>query len=253
VISLGLVIILMLIVLWNSWQFYNILGRRSPTILDLGNRESVVILSDLHLKESLNEHSELLVALSRIDPSTIIIAGDLFENEHRKVDEDSLKKMLYTTLKSILWSKEIVYLVSSSSHDPIPSTDKICLEIAGTRIIVLRGALLHFRSNNVNFYTFHGDFLCRNGAYAGLLNLLASILFKRELFLEELGKKFLGLERKAWLIMGHTHIAGLDTYRRIINCGCWKSYWRAKATGTLVHVYRGTPKLLSVSYKESKL
>ena len=241
---------LLIVTIWNIWQFFNILRRKAPHLFHLGDIESVVVLSDIHILDSIDERPNLIRLLSKIKPSIMIIAGDLFEREHRRMDRNSLRGILLRTLKSISWIREIIYITSLTSHDPILHTDVICMEMPGdvtTRITVLKGGLVHFRSNNTDFYVLHGDFLCRNGAYAGLINLLATTLFRRKLFLESLGKKFLKLDENSWLIMGHTHMVGIDAKRRLINCGCWKSYWRAKATGTLVHIYKGTPNLIHVS------
>lgn len=165
----------------------------------------------------------------------VVIAGDLIEYRTRVTIEE-LRKLLSDVLRTLHltnFSGEVVYVRSMTSHDPIPPREELRVEVAGTRVWVLTGILV-IETSGPKIYVLHGDYLCRNGFLAHLVNRLLG-----PLLLERVGRVVLGLHERDWLIMGHTHIPGLDSGARVANCGCWmRKFLRnwVTRTGILVEV-----------------
>ncbi|MCD6380999.1 MAG: metallophosphoesterase family protein [Candidatus Odinarchaeota archaeon] len=186
---------------------------------------STLIVSDLHLSESSDPIEEISNFLNEKGIKNLVVAGDFIEY-HRETSLDELRSFISMGLKKIGLEKselKVVYLTSLSSHDPIIRGEKVSIKYEdGPLVIVLRGYSRMFLDGH-SFVVLHGDYSVRNGALAGFINFLASILGKK-LFLERLLKRILRVENDEWLIMGHTHIPGIDEENKVANCGSWSSH-----------------------------
>ncbi|AKG38129.1 hypothetical protein MA03_00840 [Infirmifilum uzonense] len=148
-----------------------------------------------------------------------MVAGDLFEDLHYRISTYQLKfEILKLGLPTEL-PPLIIYTPSFSSHDPI--VDEGSINLGRSRIYIRRVA--HIQLGDDEVVVTHGDIGIANGAIAHLVDRVGSLV-GRKLLVEEKVKEKLNL-RNQWLIMGHTHIPGLDTTRRIGNPGSWKSAW----------------------------
>ncbi|MHA1626438.1 MAG: hypothetical protein ACTSVF_04790 [Candidatus Asgardarchaeia archaeon] len=200
--------------------------------LNLGGN-SVLIVSDLHLSESSDPIEGISDFLNKKGIENLVIAGDFIEH-HREISKDELKPFISMGLKKIGLEKselKVVYLTSLSSHDPIIREEKVSIKYEdGPLVIVLRGYCRIFIGGH-SFVVLHGDYSVRNGALAGFINLVASTLGKK-LFLERLLRRILRVENDEWLVMGHTHIPGIDEEDRVANCGSWSSHIGRKMSRT---------------------
>jgi len=187
--------------------------------------DPILITSDLHISEHSNSLTEISNFLREKNIKNLVIAGDFLEH-HKETSTDELKSLISMGLKKMGLEKgelKIVYLTSLSSHDPILKEEEVSINYEeGPLVIVLRGYARIFLDGR-SFVVLHGDYSVRNGALAGFINLIASILGKR-LFLEKLLKRILGIKKDEWLVMGHTHIPGIDERNKVANCGSWSSH-----------------------------
>ena len=206
-------------------------------------QEKIMIVSDLHIYNNLLERPLFLKALNKERPSILIINGDLFEKMHFKVSERHLKSILVKIFKKNN-SKIIFYVISSSSHDPIVDKRVITIKLNSKLIYVINGAL-ELSSNSLKIFLTHGDYICKNGFIAGLISVFLKKLGVN-LFLEKRLRYLLKLDKNTWLIIGHTHIPGINYSLRIANTGTWKSYWRKRATNTYLVVNKGLIKLKAI-------
>jgi len=184
--------------------------------------ETLYVASDLHIGSPRS-----LAHLFRrcpVDGSTLVVAGDVFEDEHRVVGFDEFAKLVKRFLVVIgVKPREVFMALSSSSHDPIlprPFTSVI----DGVRVFACNCAV---RVGSV--VAVHGDSVIRNGALAYLVER-----FRRGLIGEVLRRR-LGLSGE-WLVYGHTHIPLVDRGRRLVNPGPWKVYGFRRLLGGVVEL-----------------
>ncbi len=195
--------------------------------------ESAVLVSDLHCRFRPCEHAKTLRNIvKREDCECLVVLGDLFDNFHRLASGSEVAKALASLLGPVLRELSmLVYVTSSASHDPILPV-RYETKINGCRVLMspqpLQGIL-----GNVQVFLTHGEIAILNGAVAHAINKLAS-LRAGELYIEKKLKLALRLPASTWLIMGHTHIPGIDYEHRVANTGSWQEkylfgflpYWR---------------------------
>ncbi|MGQ4913949.1 MAG: metallophosphoesterase family protein [Candidatus Asgardarchaeia archaeon] len=190
--------------------------------------KKILVISDLHLFAERNCDSSILYKIVNDEkPDMIILAGDVLEY-HKKVDEKTLKSLLEKCFfksdnNNLIATSDIIYLTSLSSHDPILNRKEIRLEINDVEFTIIRGCIKLFGQNHNSIFICHGDYIARNGAVAGILNKVMSH-FGKNLFLEKMLKKRICENEDDWLIMGHTHIPGIDYNSRVANTGAWKAH-----------------------------
>ena len=215
----------------------------NPDIYSVNIDEDIIVVSDIHLGSngSLGLNPILKYGFER-NIKYIVIAGDLFEDRHFKYSYNDLRKLCRNTLyrwKLNIFEK-IFIILSRYSHDPIINTNRIYFRIDDTDILLKYG-LLKLVLNDVNIYITHGDIICPNGFTASLINRLYEIFLKKKFFLERILKERIGVDD--WLIMGHTHIAGIDYDLKIANTGSWKNYLNRSASKSLIHISSNEIKL----------
>ncbi|RLE80677.1 MAG: hypothetical protein DRJ51_05385 [Thermoprotei archaeon] len=206
----------------------------------VGTYDSVIIVSDVHVGAQNSLNSTLGGILRKTHAEVLVIAGDLIDHGPALRSSKSLSHVIRAIeiLSKDSRFKRIIYVPSHSSHDPLFPRN-IILRIRRSPEILLvtsRGILL--RSRNQSIHVTHGDYVCRNGALAFITNMAARQLFGISLFLEKLLKRVLGIPWSHWLVMGHTHIGGIDHEHHVANCGSWRRYWREPVKG-LVKVDKG--------------
>lgn len=233
---MGLLFLIFLLV-YLLWNFPWILKYYHLDVYDVENNDCLAILSDIHLDVDDVFPSDILRVISQYNARSLIIAGDFIEYYHRKIDEDSLRKILISVLGPVLEHPhigEIYYITSTSSHDPRVS-GIIEYVVYRKKIVVLPGVLRIRHSNNVIYVT-HGDYACRNGGVATFLNILMRKLFGKNMFIERLLKRRLRIPQDSWLICGHTHIPGVDERDKLANTGSWRNKWSIKSSRTIIFI-----------------
>lgn len=235
--------LLIALILWNfPWilRYYSLEVHYQRIIDNL----SVVIISDIHAGSGKEDLVSLERVLKSLKADVIVIAGDLFEFEHKPADITKLKILIKNFLGKISLNQfvKMFYVVSSSSHDPILKKKVIQFNINGNMIIVIKG-VLKLEISGVLVYVTHGDYACRDGVIANLLNKI-SLRLRRTPWMECKLRRIIGVKRDEWLIAGHTHIPLIDHGLKVANCGSWKSYWR-KGGKSLIIIRNGKIELKS--------
>ena len=151
----------------------------------------------------------------------LILLGDMFEDLHRRVRPEDLRRYLLRAVDGAELPEVLYYTTSLSSHDPI-FDEPLELHLNGVSLLVVPG-VLQLKVEGHPLCALHGDAIVRNGVLAYTVNTVAAAA-KRPLLLEEIAKRRY-CSPEAWLLAGHTHIPGLDSVRRLGNPGSWKLYW----------------------------
>lgn len=186
--------------------------------------ERVVVVSDVHIGSGAEDLLGLLYAVVSLRPDVMVIAGDLFDDERRRITESELGLLIRPLVERVelFGVSRMFYVLSRSSHDPKIDANRMELSFGRIRVIVVNGVLrLKIGRTIVNIT--HGDFACRNGFLAALLERVADVVGVKFL-MERVLRRVLRISREDWLVMGHVHRAGIDEGRKVANAGSWKSY-----------------------------
>jgi len=194
--------------------------------------ERAVLVSDIHCRPRSCKAKEVAKIAAR-EGASLIVLGDLFDDLHREVSDSELERALHAAFRGVA-DLEVYYVTSSSSHDPILERE-VRLRLGGFIVNVYPGALVA-RVGQLRAFLTHGDMALRNGAHAFLVNAVA-LLLGEKLYLEKTLRRKLRLPSDWWLVMGHTHIPGIDREARVANTGSWRvswsfgiPYWRPPST-----------------------
>ncbi len=230
--------------LWNfPWltKYYTL----EITSFELKEDSKVLIVSDLHIQPSNIAFKPLKKIIESKNIKYLIIAGDFIEYKHKKIEKENLSKILAKILRKLEIHEKltIFYVPSNTSHDPKISENTV-LELNSTKIYILND-VLKLVLRNFTLYVTHGDYASRDGAIAATINRILK-LFGKKLFLENLLKKILKLEQDSWLIMGHTHLPGIDGQKKVANCGAWGRHFLRKESNTAILIENGNIKLVRV-------
>ncbi len=182
--------------------------------------ERAVLVSDIHCRPG-SCRAKDVARLAVREGASLIVLGDLFDDLHREVSDDELERALRAAFHGVT-NLEIYYVTSGSSHDPI-LRHEVRLMLGSLIVRACPGALVT-RVGQLRALLTHGDMVLRNGAHAFLVNATAMMLGEK-LYLEKVLRKKLRLPSDWWLIMGHTHIPGIDYEARVANTGSWKTSW----------------------------
>jgi len=231
-------------VLWNfPWltKYYTL----NVITFEIKENSKILIVSDLHIKPSNITFKPLKKIIESKNIKYLVIAGDFIEYKHKKIEEEKLSKILAKILRKLGIQEKltIFYVPSNTSHDP-KMPENTTLEINSTKIYILND-VLKLDLRNFTLYITHGDYASRDGAIASTINRTLK-LFGKKLFLEKLLKNVLKLERNSWLIMGHTHLPGIDSQNRVANCGAWGRHFLRKESNTAILIEKGNIKLVRV-------
>ncbi|MEL9990974.1 MAG: phosphohydrolase [Thermoproteus sp.] len=193
----------------------------------------MLVLADIHIGSPNSLVKELRRCLSGVDIDVLAIAGDLFEEEHRRIGRDEAMT-LFKRLLAVLAvrPKVLVASLSSSSHDPLlghfsgvvdgvevlACNCPISLTYAGEKIVVA-----------------HGDIAVGNGFLAYLIDSIRPGTIGR------IAKRKLGLSKDVWLVYGHSHVPYLNLGERILNPGPWKIYGVRRIKGAVYEMPSAKP------------
>ena len=198
----------------------------------------------MHCNEAPCRHAAVLARIMRHSAcDTLIILGDLFEKFHRRACCEEVVVSVLRTLKPLLReARNIVYLTSRSSHDPLIGSP--CIYGVHGSVVAVSPYPLTGEIGGVEVYLTHGDSAVGSGALAYMINRAMRALGEN-LYVEKRLKATLGLPSRVWLVMGHTHMPGIDPEARVANTGGWKEklwgwapYWK-RPSYTYVRVGEG--------------
>ncbi|MGQ9544137.1 MAG: metallophosphoesterase [Candidatus Bathyarchaeia archaeon] len=149
----------------------------------------------------------------------LVILGDLFRWRsdwdsliiQTGNEQDALRKVL--EVLGLQSQRLTVYLIlGNTDHDP--EELNLNFEFGQTKIVSV-GKCGIFHINGLTIIGLHGD-----QAFGGPLGFTVSIV-TRNLLLEKLWKERMGIHSDVWVIMGHTHVPGIDYDARVANTGGW--------------------------------
>lgn len=237
-----LAICLIMFVFWNfPWLtgYYHL----NITSFELKEDSKILIVSDLHMQPLNIVFKPLKKIIESKNIKYLVVAGDFIEYKHKRIEQEKLSKILAKILRKLEIREEstIFWVLSKTSHDPQVSENTI-FEINSTKVYILDG-ILKLILKNFTIYVTHGDYASRDGAIAATINRMLK-LFGKKLFLENLLKKILKLEQDSWLIMGHTHLPGINNQNKVANCGAWSGHFLRKETNTGILIENGKIKLV---------
>lgn len=249
-----LTIIFITFVLWN-FPWLTAYYKPNISTFKIEVNKKVLIVSDLHLSPSNIKYKPLEKIVKKENVKYLVIAGDFIEYKHKEIEEEKLIKILEKILKKLNINQEdltIFYIPSKSSHDP-KINKNIEFQLNSIKIHIIDG-ILRLVSKNIALYITHGDYASRDGGIAATINRTLKLLGVN-LFLEKLLRKILKIEENSWLIMGHTHIPGIDESSRVANCGAWSRHILRKESNTAILVDGKIIKMLRAenTYKPSNV
>ncbi len=179
-----------------------------------------LFISDLHLthNEDYSRFSNLPSFILARGIRNLVIVGDLFNSPSDSLkilgevgDEANANKISH--LLGLNGTIQHLYFVKSSrSHDP--AEFNLTFRDEGFEFRTL-GKCARFTNNDTGVLTIHGD-----DAFGGLHGFIFSYLTGRP-FLEGWWKDVIKIDDDEWVIMGHSHVPGIDYSRRVANTGGW--------------------------------
>jgi predicted phosphodiesterase len=199
--------------------------------------EKVMIISDLHLESNPRNLNCIGDYLKENDISLLIINGDLFDKMHK----EEFKEELLEEARGRLAIKEelpcdIIYILALYSHDPYLEEESKNFRENDKEIDVLRG-ILKLKAEDELFYIFHGDYVL-NSIGLGLASLINKLT--SNLFYERFAKMVIGAEKEEWVMLGHSHVPGIDHERKVANSGLWiERIYSPTDTAILIEIEEG--------------
>lgn len=176
----------------------------------------IAIISDLHLDSNFRNLNCIGDYLTQAGVDYLIINGDLFDKMHqRELNEELLRGAIERIGIENSGVIKIIYVTAFYNHDPY--LERVSrFNVDDLEILALRGTL-KLRGTNTNFYILHGDYIIRH------LVFLASLadIFLPNLPYEGFARKMLKIKGNDWVILGYSHIPGIDFERKLANAGCW--------------------------------
>ena len=205
---------------------------------------NTLFISDLHLKLSrpFKYSNDLRRFIQANNVSNLIIDGDLFDSprDAQKMLDSDPTNSVFNVLPSEGIAVNSFWVIGSPAHDPPKPSENM----TGSRGLQVLGrcALIDFGDFEVLAY--HGHDLSLKGAIAHAWNRYVS-----RLGLERMWKRLAKVDRKVWVIFGHTHIPGVDTRSRVANCGGWQKapFVSPSRTGMLFTEHEDTPRLVQLA------
>lgn len=182
-----------------------------------------VIVSDLHCTPRHRPTLEVAKLARSLGARNLIVAGDLFDDLHQALPADALAEALRWAFRGAQ-GLTVHYVTSGSSHDPIQPSPAVVR--AGPLRVHVYPRYMLFSTGAGTIFVTHGDVAVPNGLHAFAINLAARLVGE-ELFIERRLRERLGLPPGWWLVMGHTHLPGIDYGARVANAGSWRESWRA--------------------------
>lgn len=197
------------------------------------DKEKALIISDLHLDSNPRELNCIGNYIEENEISYLIINGDLFDKKHSQRFTPKIFNQAYKELGLKQTSLEkIIYLLASHYHDPKISKKEVQEFTKDKKKVLVFKGLLELKTQKEKINISHGDYLLTAITTGG-----ASIISKLSpnMMYEKFFKSMLEIEEDEWLIIGHTHVAGIDYESKVANTGSWVNrVFPASDTGILI-------------------
>lgn len=117
------------------------------------------VFSDVHIGSPRSKVQELRSCLKKLSPDEVVIAGDLFDDQHREVSRDEAVRLIKKAMEILQIQPQRLYIAfSSSSHDPQlpgPLTEMI----NRTEVVAYNGEI--FIDGAIKAVVTHGDKLIK--------------------------------------------------------------------------------------------
>jgi predicted phosphodiesterase len=172
-----------------------------------------LFISDLHL-------SNLLKIQADIDVDNLVIVGDLFNTPPDFFALGNKEAAFRQVLKKILYkgaAPNVYYVLSEYRHDPRIENWQGNIGLINFNVIGEKG---HFLIDGKEVIAIHGDSFNKTGFVPCGISYLARFFGNSaQLPLEKLWKNLNGISDETWLIMGHSHVSGIDYQSRVANAG----------------------------------
>ncbi|RLE84764.1 MAG: hypothetical protein DRJ41_02560 [Thermoprotei archaeon] len=201
-------------------------------VLDLRDSNSfryrnALLISDIHCRNYCKPLKIILNLAERRKYDVVIILGDLLDDSHKPANKSTIVHLLSKTLGGEKLNIELIYVLSTASHDPLlPRPYLLSGEIA--KKLVVSPYPVALRVDQFSLFLTHGEIIVKSGALAHIINLVLGKLGV-ELAIEKIMKRSLmACFADEWLIAAHTHIPGLDFEYKVGNTGNWRLMWQRK-------------------------
>ena len=223
---------------------YPIIPSLNPTLYSkhLSLQGNTLFISDLHLRSngSFRYAKDLRNFIELNNVSNLIIDGDLFDSPK---DAQEILNILHSggSVLNVLGLEGLrvntFWVMGSPPHDHV---DQAIWE-KHSRGIEFLGNCAMISCGRLDVMAYHGHDMSIKGVYGHVWDRLIS-----KLSLERMWRRFANVDRKVWVIFGHTHIPGVDSRSRVANCGGWSANPIVKPSGTgiLILEQDDTPKLV---------
>ena len=189
--------------------------RNAPVVAFSG---ATLFISDLHLKAGRPfPYSQAIRRfLEQRGVCNLVVVGDLFDSPQDA--RELMSKDAVMPISEILGFGGLEVMAfafqGSPPHDPPQGEGGV---FAGSALAQLGlCAILGFGS--VRVVAYHGHDMSWKGAVGHGWDRFVS-----GLSLERAWKRFAHVDEGDWVVLGHTHIPGIDLKHRVANCGGWQS------------------------------
>lgn len=197
-----------------SFYLFPFLSQRNIPFLESSvEAGKVLVISDLHLENNYRDLSCIGDFLKKNDVASLVINGDSYDMKQEKKLNDKLINSLKERLKiKDARLENLFYILSLYDHDPLFQEEK---SDGNGEINIVKG-VLKLGIGSQLFYILHGDYFAKDGGTPYLINRLGI-----NLLYERLTKMILRAQDKDWLILGHSHLPGIDNENKVANSGNW--------------------------------
>lgn len=191
----------------------------------------MIVFGDVHIGSRSAKIQELRSCLKSISPEEVAITGDLFDDQHRRINREEALQLFKKAMEILgIRPRRLYIALSSSSHDPI-LPGPLAAEIDGVEVAAHNGEIVV----DGKFVITHGDRIVKNGVAAYFLDLLKRGHIGRAL------RKKLGLGDNVWLVYGHSHVPYVNVQEKILNPGSWKIYGVRRIRGNVYELPSAKP------------
>ena len=200
----------------------------------------VMVVSDLHCRGQCPTFAALLRCAAEVGVDAVIVAGDLVNDGRGLSLKEALRDLASAAPSG---APLVVYVTSRASHDPLIERAK-AVKLGPLKVLAMP-VPARFSVGGLEVYVTHGDTVVRNGLIAFLLAYALSAIGIKMGF-EKVARAKAAISRNGWLVLGHTHIGGVDEEYRVANAGGWRvewgrglKYWRRATLTALLIDERG--------------
>lgn len=185
----------------------------------------MIFFGDVHIGSRYSKIQELVKCLRATYVEEVVITGDLFENQYRRVSYDEAIKLIRRAMGILQIQPRRLYIsFSKSSHDPqLPGP--LITKIGDTEVLAYNGEV--FIEGPQKIVVTHGDRAIRSGVLAYFIDLVRRGQLGRWL------RRELALSDEVWLVYGHSHVPYVNEQEKILNPGSWKIYGVRRIRGNI--------------------